>query len=235
LKFLQVRKQAVALAILGATLLIIPAAAAQTDFLFTGVEGNQVNVSNATPGTFYVGDSSLTVNSTLPSQYTFLGTGGNDTFAIWGGNSSITGVATGIGNDTFYIESGIGMTNDTYGLVTGSHACFDIFDLTNGTLRYGITSGPFTIINEYVSPTAVPFCAQNSNIPNGATPFAGSPPGTPGGGGPMFYNINSGKNTTITFNGGYGGNDVFNIAVGTNSSVTFGGVFRGNETVNILF
>jgi len=219
----------VALAILGASLCLSPLAFASTlgggnNFVYSGTGGNTINAVNGNHLTYFIADLSNTYGTANSSRVNFVGMGGNDTFIIQAGNSTVTGTATGKGNDTFFIYSGVDPsdtpgvgTNSTFSLATGSYGCFDILDGGNGTLTYAITAGVNSTINQgTAAATFAPLCPQNI-----ADPEATLAP-------------NALATFVPTQQGGWG-NIVYSINVGDNTSIIFGNTLYGNNTINVVF
>lgn len=193
---------------------MMPVAFAYTPtFSATGTGIETISATNHYSDALFIFDGTNTTGISgiyNGTQVNFLGTGSNDTFNIWGGNSSMTGVATGIGdNNTFYIISGGAMANSTFSLVTGANSCFDLADYGNGTLSYAITAGANSTVNEGTSTTFTLTCY--SNIAFGLAPIF--PQTTLGGYGDMYFSVN----------------------LGTNSSIALGTILEGNSTVNVVF
>jgi len=112
--------------------------------------GHSVAYSSATPGQHFMANGTgIKVNGTL--TYNFLGTGGNDTFSLFGGNVSSVFVATGLFNNNFSIITGnpsTGTNASTFSLVSGDFSSFDIVqNNANGTVTMIIVAGTNSNVN----------------------------------------------------------------------------------------
>lgn len=107
---------------------------------FTSSHPSQVFLANATL---------VMINGTV--SYNFLGTGGNDTFNLFGGNSSAVFVATGLRNNTFNITTGnpsFGLNSTTFSLVSGANSTFNIVQNNfNGSITMIIVAGSNSFVN----------------------------------------------------------------------------------------
>ena len=194
-----------------------PTAFAASTFTFTGTGGTHVQAVNGNNGTTFTGDvSNTTIAHENLTLFTFAGFGGNDTFNIFGGNGSTQGVATGAGNDTFYVIAGGNSSNNQYALLSaGNFGCFSIVDSNNGTNTWALTGGTNSTVLENNDPTAPGDCSAATDVGLHVGPAA-----------PIFANPGL---------GGYG-NYRFSINLGDNSSVVLSTLFAGNQTiVNVIF
>jgi len=89
-------------------------------------------------------------------SYNFLGTGGNDTFNLYGGNASAVFLATGLLNNTFNIVTGnpgtngtLGVNATTFSLISGANSTFNIVQNNfNGTVSFSIIAGSNSFVND---------------------------------------------------------------------------------------
>lgn len=113
----------------------------------------------AQTGTFesYTSDASNTIfvgNATQitsgEASFTFIGTGGNDTYNLSGGNVSTRFVATGFQDDTFNIVTGNPINDSsTFSLIGGDNSTFNILQNNfNGSVTISIMGGSNCIIND---------------------------------------------------------------------------------------
>jgi len=81
----------------------------------------------------------------------FLGTGGNDTFNLIGGNVSGQFAATGLGNNNFNIVTGnptMGANSSVFSLVTGDNSTFNIIQNNfNGSVTFILIGGSNSFVN----------------------------------------------------------------------------------------
>jgi hypothetical protein len=84
-------------------------------------------------------------------SYNFLGLYGNDTFDLFGGNTSGTFVATELLNGTFNVitgNPGTGANSSMFNLVGGASSNFDIIQNNlNGTVSLAIVGGTDSNVN----------------------------------------------------------------------------------------
>lgn len=193
LKNIQASRKSIyfAAALLAATLTIVPIAAmAHPSFIYTEAQwGKSVNAVNNAPNTVFVGNATLATNGTV--LFNYVGTGGNDSFYLYGGNASGNFVATGRYNNTFSIITGNPtdgyMSNaTTFSLMTGANSTFYIIQSNlNGSVTFAITGGSLSNVTE----TDVGILA-----------------GTPVTLASTTYSINLGFNSTVTLGSIFGGN-----------------------------
>ncbi len=218
MKYLQEsRKYTYILSAIVGTILVATPNVFAAQFAYAGMGGSTVNAVNATKGTVFTGDVS---NSTLAhentTRFNFVGLGGNDTFMFFGGNGTTVGVATGAGNDTFYVVSGGNSSSNTYSLLSnGAFGCFSIVDGSNGTNTYAITAGVNSTVQENNDPTNMFDCSTAVGV-----------------------GLHVAPNASAWTNPGLGGhgNYAYSINLGDNSSVILSTLFSGNQTiVNVVF
>ena len=163
--------------LLGLMLTFAPIGAAQTLTSLPG--GKQVSVINNTPGTMFRANAT-NINGTV--QYNFVGSGGNDTFYLAGGNrTNIVFLATGLGNNT-YIINATGGGNSTFSLSSGANSTFRIVvSPFNGTQTFAISGGVASVLNE----TSFSLGAIN---------------------GTALWSVNLGANSTISMGSDFAGN-----------------------------
>jgi hypothetical protein len=169
-------------ALLGATLLL--AFVAQPVTAQSGVNTIQT-VSSGLPSQVFNGNASLITTGTV--SFNFMGTGGNDTFNLTGGNASAVFLATGLLNNTFNIVTGnpgtngtLGTNSTTFSLISGANSTFNIIQNNfNGSVSFSIIAGS----NSFVNDTSV---------------------------GPVFntlFSINLGSNSTASLGSQFTGNE----------------------------
>jgi hypothetical protein len=99
--------------------------------------------------------ANATVVTNGPVSYNFLGLYGNDTFNLFGGNTSGTFVATELLNGTFNVitgNPGAGANSSTFNLVGGANSNFNIIQNNlNGTVSLAIVGGA----NSHVNATSI--------------------------------------------------------------------------------
>ena len=146
--FESAKKSAFLAAVLGAFLALsftaMPVAAQSS---LTAIGHNFAESSPITNTTFIGNATSLS----FPVSYNFLGTGGNDTFRMYGGNASGTFAATGVGANNFSITTGNPPTNSSgsfFSLVSGGYSHFDIIQDNNGTATFIIIGGSNCFLND---------------------------------------------------------------------------------------
>jgi hypothetical protein len=106
------------------------------------------------PNAVFLANARLIVNGTV--SYNFLGTGGNDTFNLFGGNASAIFLATGVLNNTFNIVTGnpgtngiMGVNSTTFSLISGANSTFNILQNNyNSSVTFSIIAGPNSVIND---------------------------------------------------------------------------------------
>jgi hypothetical protein len=154
LKYLQESRKSIYLValLLGATLTVVPMAAmAHPSFVYTESGfGKSVNAVNNAPNTLFVGNATLVTNGT--TLFNYVGVGGNDTFNLYGGNTTSVFVATGALNNTFNVITGnpVKSTNSsTFSLMTGDNSTFNITQNNlNGSVTFAITGGMLSNLTE---------------------------------------------------------------------------------------
>jgi len=107
------------------------------------------SISSGKAGTLFDGNATSLSGS---ATFNFIGTGGNDTFDLAGGNASAVFIATGLLNNTFDIVTGnpsTGTNSSTFSLVSGANSTFNIVqDNSNGTVSFSIIAGPDSLVND---------------------------------------------------------------------------------------
>jgi len=168
-------------AFLGTLLMIAPIGASASPAFIPG--GRQVSVVNHSPGTQFMANATA-INGTI--AYNFVGEGGNDTFVFAGGNhTSVTFLATGLGNNTYDINA-TGGGNSTFSLSSGANSTFRfVVSPFNGTQTFAITGGVHSSLNE------------TSLVPINGT---------------ALWSVNLGANSTVSLGSAFTGNQtIINI------------------------
>jgi len=169
-------------ALLGAILML--GFVAQPIAAQSGIVASQ-SISSGVPSQVFSGNATQITNGTV--SFNFMGTGGNDTFNLYGGNASAVFEATGMLDNTFNIITGNPGTNGTMGvnstvfsLVSGANSTFNIVQNNfNSSVSFSIIAGP----NSYVNDTSM---------------------------GPVFntfFSINLGSNSTASLGSSFVGNE----------------------------
>lgn len=131
-----------------------------------GSGGSMTNVVNTLPNTLFVCNSTLVTTGT--ARCNLLGVGGNDTFNLYGGNTTTVFAATGVLNNTFNVITGNPKTNDTgtFSLVSGDNSTFNIVQNNyNGTIAFSITAGSNSLVNvTSLAPTAAAYYSFNLGL-----------------------------------------------------------------------
>jgi len=111
---------------------------------------NNQSISSSKPGTMFTGNATMISSGT--ASFNFIGTGGNDTFDLQGGNASSVFIATGLLNNTFDIVTGNPSTatnSSTFSLVSGANSTFNIIQNNfNGSVSFSIIGGPGSFVND---------------------------------------------------------------------------------------
>jgi len=111
---------------------------------------NNRSVSSSQPSTMFIGNATMISNGT--ASFNFIGTGGNDTFLLSGGNASAIFLATGLLNNTSDIVTGNPSTatnSSTFSLVSGANSTFNIVQNNfNGSVSFSIIAGPNSFVND---------------------------------------------------------------------------------------
>jgi len=106
------------------------------------------------PNAVFYGNATQINNGTV--SYNFIGTGGNDTFYLFGGNASAVFLATGVMNNTFNIQTGnpssggiLGANRTVFSLISGANSTFNIVQTNyNGSVTFSIIAGPNSVVND---------------------------------------------------------------------------------------
>jgi len=110
---------------------------------------NYQSISSSKPGSLFTGNAA---NSSVSASFNFIGTGGNDTFDLTGGNASAVFLATGVLNNTFNIVTGnpsTGSNSSTFSLVSGANSTFNIIQNNfNGSASFSIIAGSASFVND---------------------------------------------------------------------------------------
>jgi len=113
-------------------------------------QSNFQSISSSKPGTTFVGNA--TGISSGSASFNFIGTGGNDTFDLAGGNASAVFLATGVLNNTFDIVTGnpsTGSNSTTFSLVSGANSTFNIVQNNfNDSVSFSIIAGTGSFVND---------------------------------------------------------------------------------------
>ena len=108
------------------------------------------SISSSTPSETFLGNATQITSGTV--SYNFIGTGGNDTFNLLGGNSSATFVATGLLNNTFNIitgNPGTATNSSTFSVISGANSTVSIIQNNfNGSVSFSIIAGPSSFVND---------------------------------------------------------------------------------------
>ena len=118
--------------------------------------GHSFAQSSAVTNTTFIGNATqfnattITVNGTV--SYNFLGTGGNDTFDLYGGNASGVFAATGVGLNNFSVISGnpgTAANSSIFSLISGDNSSFTIVQNNfNGSATFIIVGGANCFLND---------------------------------------------------------------------------------------
>ena len=123
--------------------------AAQPIFAQSGITNDQSYISNV-PNTTFVGNATQITNGTV--SFNLLGTGGNDTFNLYGGNASAVFIATGYLNNTFNVitgNPGTATNSSTFSLISGDNSTFNIVQNNfNSSVSFSIIGGSNCVIND---------------------------------------------------------------------------------------
>ncbi len=115
----------------------------------SGISNNQ-SFSSGTPSSLFLGNATQITNGT--ASFNFIGTGGNDTFDLSGGNASSIFIATGLLNNTFNIVTGnpgTATNSSTFSLVSGANSTFNIIQNNfNGSVSFSIIGGSNSFVND---------------------------------------------------------------------------------------
>lgn len=138
-------------ALLGATLLL--AFVGQPVVAQSGISTNE-SISSGLPSQVFNGNATAITNGTL--SFNFIGTGGNDTFNLSGGNASAVFLATGLLNNTFNIITGnpgtngtVGVNSTTFSLISGANSTFNIIQNNfNSSISFSIIAGSNSYVND---------------------------------------------------------------------------------------
>ena len=152
MKDLEAKRSICTIAIfLGATLLL--AFVAQPVTAQSGISTVQT-ISSGLPSQVFNGNATMITNGTV--SFNFIGTGGNDTFNLEGGNASAVFLATGLLNNTFNIVTGnpgtngtVGVNSTTFSLISGANSTFNIIQNNfNGSVSFSIIAGSNSFVND---------------------------------------------------------------------------------------
>lgn len=138
-------------ALLSATLLL--AFFAQPVIAQSGISTVQ-SISSSKPSQVFNGNATAILNGTV--SFNFMGTGGNDTFNLTGGNASAVFLATGLLNNTFNVVTGnpgtngtTGVNSTTFSLISGPNSTFNIIQNNfNSSVSFSIIAGANSFVND---------------------------------------------------------------------------------------
>jgi len=112
--------------------------------------GHNFAQSSAVTNTTFIGNASSITNGTV--SFNFLGTGGNDTFDIYGGNASGAFAATGVGLNNFSVitgNPGTATNSSIFSLISGDNSTFNIVQNNfNGSATFIIVGGADCFLND---------------------------------------------------------------------------------------
>jgi hypothetical protein len=102
------------------------------------------------PNTTFMGNATQITSGTV--SINFVGSGGNDTFNLYGGNASASFVVSGARNNTFHVLTGnpsTGTNSTTFSLTSGDNSTFNIVQNNfNGSVLISIIGGSNCVVND---------------------------------------------------------------------------------------